>query len=345
MRDINEIFCHQGKPFLIAEVGLGHDGSLGMAHAYIDAIATTGADAVKFQTHIADAESSAAEPFRVQFGHQDESRYLYWDRTSFTKEQWSGLKSHASDKNLVFLSSPFSLQAVDLLEHLGVAAWKIASGETGSRRMLARMAATGKPIIASTGLSTTQEVDDLVLNLQKIAPNRHAVMQCTTEYPTPPEHIGMNILADYLGCFQCPVGLSDHSGTIWPSLIAAYIGARILEIHVTLSRKMFGPDVSSSVTVEQLGELTKGLDFLHTMRSSPIDKDALAVAKAPLRKIFSKSAMALRDIQVGEVPNEGSVSFRKPGVGLGEADFDALAGRPLLRAVRAGVFLQKDDFQ
>jgi N,N'-diacetyllegionaminate synthase len=345
MRDIAEIFDSRGRPFLIAEVGLGHDGSLGMAHAYIDAVANTGADAIKFQTHIAEAESSPKEPFRVKFSYQDATRYGYWERTSFTIEQWAGLKLHAEEKCLVFLSTPFSVQAVDLLETLEIVAWKISSGEFGSRRMLERIGATGKPVLASTGMSTMEEVETLVATLQKITPKQHAVLQCTTEYPTPPAHVGMNIFDDYRARFDCPIGLSDHSGTVWPSLIAASRGARVLEVHVTMSRQMFGPDVSSSLTIEQLTELAHGLDFVHTMLSSPLDKDVAAAAKAPLRKLFGKSAMAVREMQLGEVPDEESVSFRKPGTGLDESEFDALAGRPLVRAVAAGTFLQKEDFQ
>lgn len=344
MRQIAEIFSHLGRPYLIAEVGLGHDGSLGMAHAFIDAVAMTGADAVKFQTHIADAESSPQEQFRVHFSFQDLTRYDYWRRTSFSPEQWAGLKGHADEKGLVFLSSPFSLEAVDLLQNLDIQAWKIASGELGSRRMLDRLAATGKPIIASTGMSAMQDVESLAMTLRRIAPSRHAILQCTTEYPTPPEHVGINVFEDYCARLECPVGLSDHSGTVWPSIVAASRGARVLEVHVTMSPHMFGPDVSSSLTVAQLAELARGLDFVHGMLSHPLDKDAAAADKAPLRKLFSKSAMALRALPAGEIPDDSSVSFRKPGIGLDEATFDALAGRPLTQGVAAGAFLQPEDF-
>lgn len=344
MRDVSEIFSPVGKTFLIAEVGLGHDGSLGLAHAFIDAVATTGADAVKFQTHIAEAESSSEERFRVHFSYQDPTRYAYWQRTSFSPEQWAGLKAHAEEKNLIFLSSPFSPEAVDLLDNLGIVAWKVASGELGSRRMLDRLAATGKPVIASTGMSSMQDAEALVATLRRIAPGRHAILQCTTEYPTPPEHVGINIFDDYRSRFDCSVGLSDHSGTVWPSIVAASRGARVIEVHVTMSPHMFGPDVSSSLTMAQLAELVRGLDFIHAMLLHPLDKDRAAMDKAPLRKLFSKSAMALRPIQAGEIPDDSSVSFRKPGIGIDEAAFDALAGRPLTRAVAAGAFLQPEDF-
>src|SRR5258706_2002404 len=127
---------------IIAEVAQAHDGSLGLAHAFIDAIAAAGADAVKFQTHIAAAESTPEEPWRVKFSSQDASRYDYWKRMEFSEEQWRGLQQHAEEKELLFLSSPFSLEAVELLERVGVCAWKIASGEVSNAPMFARMADT-----------------------------------------------------------------------------------------------------------------------------------------------------------------------------------------------------------
>ena len=117
---------------IVAEVAQAHDGSLGMAHAYIDAIADAGADAVKFQTHIAAAESTPQEPWRIKFSQQDATRYDYWQRMEFTEAQWLGLKDHADERGLIFLSSPFSVEAVDLLSRIGVAAWKVPSGETAN---------------------------------------------------------------------------------------------------------------------------------------------------------------------------------------------------------------------
>src|SRR6266540_6446215 len=120
---------------VIAEVAQAHDGSLGMAHAFIDAVAKTGADAVKFQTHIAAAESTPAEPWRVKFSPQDATRYDYWRRMEFTEAQWHGLKMHAEEQSLKFLSSPFSMEAVELLARVGVSAWKVASGEVSNPGM------------------------------------------------------------------------------------------------------------------------------------------------------------------------------------------------------------------
>src|ERR671925_320777 len=143
---------------IVAEVAQAHDGSLGTAHAFIDACARAGADAIKFQTHIAAAESTPGEPWRVKFSPQDATRYDYWKRMEFTEEQWHGLKRHADERGLLFLSSPFSPDAVDLLKRVGVAGWKVASGEISNEPMLATMAATGQPVMLSTGMSTNAEI-------------------------------------------------------------------------------------------------------------------------------------------------------------------------------------------
>src|SRR5438132_6125934 len=125
-----------GHPCLIVgEIAQAHDGSLGVAHAFIDAIANAGADAVKFQTHIAAAESTPSEPWRVKFSTQDETRYDYWKRMEFTEPQWLGLKQHADERGLLFLSSPFSLEAVELLQRIGITSWKVASGELSNLPM------------------------------------------------------------------------------------------------------------------------------------------------------------------------------------------------------------------
>src|SRR6185369_1935193 len=136
--------------------------SLGTAHAFVDAIADAGADAVKFQTHIAAAESTPSEPFRVKFSRQDATRYDYWRRMEFSEDGWRGLAQHCADRGVLFISSPFSLEAVDLLERVGQPIWKVASGEVSNTRLLDRVLATGKPVLLSTGLSPLAETDAAV---------------------------------------------------------------------------------------------------------------------------------------------------------------------------------------
>jgi len=333
-----------GRCFLIAEVGLAHDGSLGYARAFIDEIARRGADAVKFQTHIATAESTPAEPFRVKFSRQDATRYDYWKRTEFTESEWQGLADHARERDLVFLSSPFSEEAVDLLSRVGTPMWKIASGEIGNLPLLDRMIATGKPILMSSGMSDMRELDRSVERV-RAAKLPLAVLQCTTAYPCPPERVGLNMIPVFRDRYGCFVGLSDHSGTIYPAIAAATLGADVVEVHVTMSRGMFGPDVPASVTMEELGQLVDGVRFVERMRANPVEKDAMAREMAPLRDIFTRSLVARIPLTAGTVLAEAHVAMKKPGTGLPTASLPSILGRTLRRHIQADEQLRLDDFE
>jgi N,N'-diacetyllegionaminate synthase len=330
-----------GRCFIIGEVAQAHDGSLGMAHAFIDAIASAGADAVKFQTHIADAESTPAEPWRVPFSTQDASRYDYWRRMEFTQEAWHGLRTHADDRGLAFLSSPFSVEAVELLERIGVAAWKIASGQVADPPTLARLLKSRLPVLLSTGMSDWAEIDAVVSRIHG-AGAPLALLQCTTEYPCPPERIGLNLIPEFRARYGCAVGLSDHSGTIYPSLAAATDGIDVLEVHVTLSREMFGPDVVASVTTAELRQIVEGVRFIEAMRSNPVDKDAMAAETESLRRLFSKSVVARIPLLAGTVLDHDHVAVKKPGHGIPAVDLADTLGRRLRLDVSANEVITED---
>lgn len=332
----------RGRCLIIGEVGLTHDGSLGLAHAFIDEIARGGADAVKFQTHIAEAESTAAEPFRVKFSRQDATRYEYWKRIAFTEPQWRGLADHARERGLLFLSSPFSIEAVELLSRVGVPMWKIGSGEVSNRPMLERIVETRKPVLLSSGMSPLREIDTAV-DLVRRGGSPLAVLQCTTAYPCPPERIGLNMLGVLRERYGCFVGLSDHSGTIFPGIAAAAHGADVVEVHVTMSRGMFGPDVPASVTVEELRQLVDGIRFVERMVANPVDKDAVAQDMAPLRAIFTKSLVAREPLTAGTVLRGAHLAAKKPGTGIPAERLSELVGRTLRRDVAADDMIREED--
>ncbi len=329
---------------IVGEVAQAHDGSLGTAHAYIDAIARAGADVVKFQTHIAAAESTAAEPWRVAFSPADASRYDYWKRMEFTEEQWSGLKMHAESAGLLFMSSPFSIEAVELLTRVGVPGWKVASGEIGTTPMLDAMARTGLPLLVSTGMSTMSEIDVLAARLRERAA-RFALFQCTTAYPCPVERVGLNLLPVFRNRYGCPVGLSDHSGTIYPGLAAAALGADALEVHVTLSRESFGPDVSASVTTAELATLVEGVRAIDRMLANPVEKDREAEAAAPVRALFRKSIVARVPLAAGTVLREDLLAAKKPGTGIPADRLLEIAARRLRRDVGADEPIRFEDLE
>jgi N-acetylneuraminate synthase len=333
-----------GRCFVIGEVALSHDGSLGLAHAFIDAVAAAGADAVKFQTHIAAAESTPSEPFRVTFSRQDATRYEYWKRMEFTEDQWRGLAAHCAERNVLFISSPFSLAAVDLLQRVGQPLWKIASGEVSNVPLLDRVLDTGSAVLISTGMSPLAETDAAVARV-KARGSKVGVLQCTTAYPCPPERVGLNLIRVYRERYDCWVGLSDHSGTIYPGLAGAATGMDVLELHVALSREMFGPDVIASVTTAELRQLVDGIRFIERMRANPLDKDASAHETEPLRRLFTRSVVARRALARGTVLAPDDLALKKPGTGLPPDRLRDLVGKKLARAVAEDQLLTADDVE
>jgi N,N'-diacetyllegionaminate synthase len=325
---VTRILPFDGPPIVIAEVAQSHDGSLGQAHAFIDAVARTGAHVIKFQTHLANAESTPAEPWRVKFSRQDASRFDYWRRMEFTPEQWQGLKDHAEEKGLWFLSSPFSVEAVDLLRKVGVAAWKVASGEVSNPELFEAMAAARLPFLVSTGMSPWNEIDEVVARV-KAKGLPLAVMQCTSRYPTPPEKTGLNVLAELRQRYGCEVGLSDHSGTIAAGLAAVALGARFVEVHVAFSREMFGPDVPVSLTLDELRQLSDGVCFIDTALRHPVNKDDEARELATMRGLFTKSVVLRTPLRAGTVLTAEHLAIKKPGTGIPAASLAQVVGRRL----------------
>ena len=335
----------RGHPaFLVVEVAQAHEGSLGMAHSFIDVAADSGADAIKFQTHIASAESTFNEPFRTKFSVQDDSRYAYWKRMEFTMEQWGALADHAKERGLIFLSSAFSLEAVDMLSTLGMPAWKLGSGEFRSHELINSMIATGRPIILSTGMSSWKEIEEIVLKIKK-GEGGLVLLQCTSQYPTALEAVGLNVLDEYSKRFNCLVGLSDHSGVLWPGLAALARGVHMLEVHITFHQKSFGPDVPASLTPDQVRLLADARDAFYLMDSNPIDKDVVVAKMSELRSVFGKSVALKWPLMKGDVLTAEVLTDKKPGFGISMSKIDSLIGRRLARDVSADYLLSYEDLE
>ena len=263
-----------GSPcFVIAEVGLAHGGSLGLAHSYVEAVAKREVDAVKFQCHLGDPVSE----WRVHpEWAQDENRQAYWKRTGFESWEWEGLAAHAQSLGLEFLCSPFSVEAVRMLDPL-VPAWKVPSGKVMDVDLLKALESTQKPWLISTGMATYEEIQNAL-----IPPRKFAVLQSTSMYPCPPEKIG---LLAFLNASMVPRGLSDHSGTIYPGLAAVALGCDVLEVHVCFSKEQGGFDTAASIDMEDLARLVEGVRFIERAKQ-PVDKDALAKELEPMRRVF-----------------------------------------------------------
>jgi N-acetylneuraminate synthase len=262
----------------------------------------------------------------------------------FTPEQWAGLAEHTRERGLVFLSSPFSAEAVALLERLGTPAWKIGSGEVSNLPLLAAVLDTGKPVLLSSGMSDLEELDRAVGRVRaRKAPL--AVLQCTSHYPCPPEKIGLNVLEVLRSRYRAPVGLSDHSGTIYPALAAAALGVNLLELHVCFSREMFGPDVPASITTSELCQVVEGVRFIEAMLAHPVDKQTVPAEMAVLRATFMRSIVARTALAAGTVLGEGHLAAKKPGTGMPAERLPEVLGRRLRRDLCADEQLRDGDLE
>ncbi|MGG7036521.1 MAG: N-acetylneuraminate synthase family protein [Flavobacterium sp.] len=332
------------QPYLIAEIGQAHDGSLGILHSYIDALAETGVQAVKFQMHIAEAESSPFEPFRVKFSYEDETRYDYWKRMEFTLEQWKEIKKHCDAVGLDFICSPFSNKAVDWLEEIGVSCYKIGSGEVNNFLLLEKIAQTQKPVIISSGMSSFQELDSTVQFLK----NRNvdfSILQCTTSYPTQPEQFGFNVIQELKEHYGVRVGFSDHSAKIVTNIAAVVLGAEILEFHVVFDRRMFGPDSKSSLTIDEVAQLVSDVKLVQTAINNPVNKNDNQQFLT-LKSIFEKSLAVNKELPKGHILAFEDLEAKKPkGFGIDASQFREIIGRKLNRNMSQWDFLNENDLE
>jgi len=329
---------------LIAEIAQAHDGSLGILHSYIDALAETGIDAIKFQTHIAEAESSEFEPFRVNFSYVDQTRFDYWKRMGFSLDQWKEIKAHCDEKNLEFMSSPFSNLAVDWLEDVGVKQYKIGSGEVSNLLLLERIAKTKKPVILSSGLSDWDELDKAI-NFLKAKNIEVSVLQCTTAYPCPPEKWGLNMIQELKDKFNLTTGYSDHSGTPTACIAAASMGAEILEFHVVFDKRMFGPDASSSLSIDEVKYLANAVRQIEKAKNNPIKKE-ISTAHKELKVMFGKSLAVNKNLRTGDTLKVEDLEGKKPGdKGVPAKDFESIVGKKLKKDKKQWEFLNKEDFE
>lgn len=332
----------KSSPYIIAEIGQAHEGSLGILYSYIDAIALTGVDAVKFQMHIAEAESSVHEPFRVKFSLEDETRFDYWKRMGFSLEQWKGIKERCDTLGLDFICSPFSNLAVDWLEEIGVKQYKIGSGEVTNFLILEKIARTGKPVILSSGMSSYAELDQTVDFLKERKVD-FSILQCTTAYPTMPEEYGLNIIQELKERYKVSVGFSDHSAKMETCIAAIALGVSILEFHVIFDRQLFGPDAKASLTIQETKDLVLAVKNVATALSNPIDKNN-NTNFSELKQIFEKSLAVNKKLPKNHVITFDDLEAKKPkGFGIDALRFQEVIGKVLNRDLNQWDFLNEED--
>jgi len=314
---------------------------VGLATRLIDAAAECGADVVKFQVHVAEAETLPDAPNPPYFNN--ESRVAYFHRTAFDLETWRGLKARAEQHGVGFLASAFCTEAVRLLDVLGVDAYKVPSGEVTNLAFLSEVAAQRKPVLLSSGMSNLAELDAAVRTIRQ-QHDRLILLQCTSEYPCPVDRVGLNLLDDLRQRYGRPVGLSDHTMTNYAAFAAVALGACVIEKHFTLSRRMYGSDAAHSLEPAEFAELVRGIQAIDTMLSRPVDKNDLARVQ-DMKRVFEKSLVTTCDIPAGATIATHMIGVKKPGTGISAARLHDVIGRRATRRIAAHTVLGETDVE
>jgi N-acetylneuraminate synthase len=310
-----------GQPcFVIAEAGINHNGDARLAAELVQAAAAAGADAIKFQTHFPDHEMLRDGATASYVG---ESLFDLLTRTALTRAAHIELRDLAAQHGIQFLSTPFSREAADFLETIGVAAYKTGSGELTNLPLQRHIARKGKPMLISTGMSTPEEIDRTV-GVVREAGAPFALMHCTSTYPTPYEHVQLGCIGWLQERYQIPVGFSDHTVGSYMAFAAVATGAHLVEKHFTTSRGLPGPDQQGSIEPVELADLVCGIRAVERARGAT---KAIQPGEPAVRAMAHHSVVSIRDIPAGATIGAHDVWTKRPGTGIPARQLDEVIGR------------------
>ena len=327
-------------PLVVTEIGINHNGDLEQAKILVDAAAAAGAEVIKHQTHIPDAEMSL-EARDVIPGNADISIYDVIKNCSLSLDEERQLAEYVRSKGLIYLSTPFSFEALDFLESIDVPAYKIGSGECNNYPLVEAIASKNKPVIMSTGMNSIESIKPSVEIFRKYK-TPYALMHCTNLYPTPDKLIRLNSILDLKAAFPDAVlGLSDHSLTNYPCLASVALGAAILERHFTDTKLRVGPDIICSMTPEELSELISGSRIIYEATQGskfPVKEEDVTIAFA-----FA-SVVATRDLKSGHIISREDITLKRPSGGdFGPKEFFSLIGKKVEKEINMNTQISRSQ--
>lgn len=326
--------------FIVAEVGVNHNGDPEIAHRMVDAIADAGVDCVKFQTFSADEFVNDPEDtceYVSQGKLVRESMLDMFRRLELKREEFAGLFAHVRERSLIPLSTPTDRAAADLLDDLGAGAFKIGSDDLVYTPFLRYVAGKGKPMIISTGMAGLGDVERAIDAIQQTGNDRIVVLHCVSLYPTPDDEVNLRNIGALQAQYDLPVGFSDHTFGITAALGAVALGACVIEKHFTLDRNMPGPDHRFSADPEELAALVREVRRLEKNLGSV--RFRLSPKEQEMAALCHRSIVAARDLPAGHVITEGDLAFRRPGTGLKPYEMDKVVGRRCRAPIGAGTLL------
>jgi len=326
-----------GRPcFIIAEAGINHNGDVGLASDLVDAAVDAGADAIKFQTHFPEHEMLRGGATAAYVG---ESLFDLLTRTALSRDDHYTLRDRARAKGILFLSTPFSREAADFLETLGVPAFKTGSGELTHLPMQQHIARKGKPMIISTGMSTPEEIDRTVQTVRAEGAE-FALMHCTSTYPTPYPHVQLDCIPALERQYGVPIGFSDHTLGSFVAFAAIATGAKLFEKHFTVSRTLPGPDQRGSMEPAELADLVRGIRAIEQARGAT---KAIQPGEQDVRNMALHSVVSIRDIAAGATIRAEDVWAKRPGTGIPARQLQDVVGRVAKRAIAKDRLIAWDD--
>lgn len=335
-----------GQPcFIIAEAGVNHNGDMELARRLIACAAEAGADAVKFQSF---RSAQLVQPDAPKAAYQqvgadsDETQYAMLRRLELSAADQRRLQAECQAAGITFLSTPFDEASVDLLDELGVSAFKVASGDLTHQPLLRAIARRGKAMLVSTGMATMAEVADAVEAIRAAGDPPLALLHCVSCYPTDPADANLRAMQSMTESFRVPVGFSDHTPGRAVALAAVALGACIIEKHVTLDKTLPGPDHRMSLEPDELKQLVREIRTVETALGS--GEKVPAPAEYEMRRLGRRSLVAARDIAAGEVLTEAMLVCRRPGSGIAPVDQQRVVGRRARVDIRAGTLIDDAMF-
>jgi N-acetylneuraminate synthase len=329
------------RPLVIAEAGINHNGDIDTAKKMVRAAKDAGADIVKFQTHIAEAEMLPDRELGSDAGsHVTSSLFDIMTECHLSLEDHLALKKESEDLGILFLSTPFSIEAVELLEKVGVPAYKVGSGEITNIPFLKYIAQKGRPVILSTGTASWDEVRTAVEAVKESAQGV-ILMQCTSNYPTPYSNVNLGVIDRMREEFKVPVGLSDHCTGNYACFGAIARNACVVEKHFTLSREMPGIDQQSSIEPHELKDLVEGVRAVWEALGSEkgLNEEALKV-----RHGFSESVVTIAPVKAGdELKEHVNIWVKRPGSGIPSYELPKITGKHAVRDIPSDTLIKYED--
>jgi len=335
---MSSYFIGEGEPcFIIAEVGVNHNGDVNLAKKLIEVAREAGAEAVKFQTFKAEevvTQSAKKAGYQKETTSSEESQFEMIKKLELSGRDFEELSTYAREKGVIFLSSPFDKGSVDLLDRLGVPAFKVGSGEITNFPLLKHIAGKKKPIILSTGMSTLGEIEEALKIIQEEGVEEIILLHCVSCYPAKIEDMNLRAMETLRYAFKLPVGLSDHSIGITMPIAAAALGACVIEKHFTLDKNLPGPDHRASLEPEELKQMVKAIRDVERALGDGVKRPS--AEEEENKKVARRSLVARVDIPEGAVITEEMLDVKRPGIGIEPRYLDIVVGRKAKKNIKPG---------